>query len=77
MAALDPRWSGLVNRDTVTAMLKRAGDETDPVERGLLLAEAQVLATLDVDARLESMQEVLTEGFALLDDKLALLYVTM
>ena len=66
-----------MNRDTVTDMLKRARDETDPVERGLLLAEAQVIATLVVSARLDSMQAVLTEGFALLDDKLALLYVTM
>ena len=66
-----------MSRDTVTDMLKRAGDETDPVQRGLLLAEAQVIGTLDVAARLESMQAVLTEGFAILDDKLALLYVTM
>ena len=61
--------------DTVTDMLKRARDETDPVQRGLLLAEAQVLATLDVDARLESMQKVVTEGFEGVDGKLALLYV--
>ena len=66
-----------MSRDRVTDMLKRAGDESDPVQRGLLLAEAQVLATLVVAERLDSVQEVLTEGFALLDDKLALLYVTM
>ena len=64
MAAREHRWSGVVNRDSVTDMLKRAGDETDPVERGLLLAEAQVLATLDV-----------AEGLEVVDGKLALLYI--
>ena len=53
-----------MNRDSVTDMLKRAGDETDPVERGLLFAKAQVLATLDV-----------AEGLEVVDGKLALLYI--
>ena len=65
-----------MNRDKVTQMLDQARDTTDPVERGLLLAEAQVLASLVVAARLESVQEILTDGFEVLDGKLALLYVT-
>ena len=55
-----------MNRDRVTDLLERARDETDPVQRGLLLAEAQVLATLDV-----------AEGLEVVDGKLALLYVMM
>ena len=44
-----------MNRDTVTDMLKRAGDETDPVERGLILAEAQLMASLCIMDRLEDI----------------------
>ena len=44
-----------MNRDRVTDMLKRAGDETDPVQRGLLLAEAQVMASLCIMDRLEDI----------------------
>lgn len=66
-----------MTHDKVTDLLELARNEADPVERGLLLAEAQVLATLVVAARLESVREDSNEGFALLDGKLALLYVTM
>ena len=44
-----------MNRDIVSQMLDKARDETDPVERGLILGEAQVMASLCIMDRLEDI----------------------
>jgi hypothetical protein len=44
-----------MNREAVIILLARARDEKDPVERGLLLAEAQVIASLVIMDRLEDI----------------------
>ena len=44
-----------MSRDKVTDMLELARDESDPVERGLILAAAQVMASLCIMDRLEDI----------------------
>ena len=45
-----------MNRETVLKMLTRAENEPDPVARGLILAEAQVLASLVIIDHLEDIR---------------------
>jgi hypothetical protein len=44
-----------MNRETIVRMLERAQAESDPIQRGLLLAEAQVIASLVIMDRLEDI----------------------